>query len=480
MTILKEKIFIYFSLTLYSFLLLFFFSPSTSPLFSNPRIGDSGIFQIIGKGWAEGFIPYLDLWDNKGPLLYLINAIGFLLTGNRYGVFLLQVINLSVALYIIFRIFFLKYNLFISILCTTVVLLWLSNTNLDNNPAEWLLIPLCLSFYFLYKWLADVHKRQLPWGNCITFGATIGCGFLLRFSDCLPLLVSLFLCALYLIYDRRYREVLRYICIGFIGFGIIVLPFVCYFYAKGALQEMWYASFVHNLEYVTHSRFQSYSLYAMGSFVLSYAVYFAAILSGSLIILLHLPSRKIAYIWLTTSAVTLVLIFHTFARGTYGVSSLPLACFVVFQIEELIKSYARAFANFCWGVIVSLVLVVFIFQLSQQLTSNHSTDIAFYKQIEQKIPAEERNSFIGYDVFPDTYYYTSLKPVHRFFITYAVCMGEKDSLIKKIRKEYKQHKAKWVLVRHTRNIFFIEDILQKDYRVEEAYPSMGYTLYRLL
>ena len=147
----SEGIYIFLLMLILSFSYLYVFSTSLSPFYKYPFLYDSGIFQIIGKGWTEGIIPYRDLWDNKGPLLYLINALGFLLTGDKYGVFILQVINLSVALYIIFRIFRLKYNTIISFLCTAVILLWLPNTNLDNNPAEWLLIPLCLSFYFLYK-----------------------------------------------------------------------------------------------------------------------------------------------------------------------------------------------------------------------------------------------------------------------------------------------------------------------------------------
>lgn len=476
----SEGIYIFLLMLILSFSYLYVFSTSLSPFYRYPFLYDSGIFQIIGKGWTEGIIPYRDLWDNKGPLLYLINALGFLLTNNRYGVFILQVINLSIALYIIFRIFRLKYNPTISILCTAIILLWLPNTNLDNNPAEWLLIPLCLSFYFLYKWLRDESTKELSWSSTFVFGVTIGCAFLLRLSDCLPLMVSLFVCVIYLIIDGKWIEIVRYAGICLVGFSIVVLPFVIYFTAIGALQEIWYASFLHNFSYVQNSKFMMQSLYALGSLTLSYAIYIGAILSGLLIIYLRLPSRKTAFVWLVASSITLIFISRVFARSTYGLSSLPLACFVVFQTDELIKSYAQTFANLCRGVIVSLVLVVFIFQLSQQLTSDHSTELAFYKQLEQKIPSEDRNSFIGYDVFPDTYYYTSLKPIHRFFVTYAGCMGEKDSLIKKIRKEYKQHKAKWVLVRHTRNIFFIEDILQKNYRVAEIYPSMGYTLYRLI
>ena len=43
---------------------------STSFLYDNWYPLDSTIYQIIGKGWIEGKIPYVDLWDQKGPFLF--------------------------------------------------------------------------------------------------------------------------------------------------------------------------------------------------------------------------------------------------------------------------------------------------------------------------------------------------------------------------------------------------------------------------
>ena len=37
---------------------------------------DSSMMLYVGKGILEGDIPYLDRWDNKGPLQYLLNAAG--------------------------------------------------------------------------------------------------------------------------------------------------------------------------------------------------------------------------------------------------------------------------------------------------------------------------------------------------------------------------------------------------------------------
>lgn len=472
---------LYFILASFAFLSVF--SPSTSPFFTNPRIGDSGIFQIIGKGWTEGFIPYLDLWDNKGPLLYLLNALGFLITGNKYGVFILQVINLTVALFIIFRLFRQEFNNKLSILLTTLALLWLSNTGLNNNAAEWLLIPICLSFYLLYQWLNNKSDKKLTLYYSIVFGFTIGCGFLLRLSDCLPLVIALLAIAVSMVFKGEWKEVLKHSLICVASFTATLIPFVIYFSVKGALLDMWEASFAHNLEYVMGSTFQSFSLYAIGSFVLSFFNYIGVVLTGLLVILLRLPSRKKAWVWLITSIVTLLFIFHTYAKGTYGLSSLPLFCIVIFQTRDLLHHIPGIFEKICWGGIAVSLLVVFVFQTWQTLEYDNKPDphYEFYKYLEHRIPTEDHQSFLAYNMWPDIYYYTDFKPTHRFFICVPTYLqGENDSLVDLIRKDYCEKKAKWILVRHSGYPLMIKDILERNYRVEKDYPRGGYTLYRLL
>ncbi|MDR1691830.1 MAG: hypothetical protein LBR72_00575, partial [Oscillospiraceae bacterium] len=54
----------------YAFLLLLFCTKS-SPLFPVNDWYDANVYFTMGKGLFNGFVPYVDLIDNKGPLLYL-------------------------------------------------------------------------------------------------------------------------------------------------------------------------------------------------------------------------------------------------------------------------------------------------------------------------------------------------------------------------------------------------------------------------
>ena len=63
---------------------------------------DSSVFMAFGKGIAHGLRPYLDLYDNKGPMIFYINALGYLL-GGRNGVFALQVLFMAGVFELIWR-----------------------------------------------------------------------------------------------------------------------------------------------------------------------------------------------------------------------------------------------------------------------------------------------------------------------------------------------------------------------------------------
>jgi len=51
------------------------------PLFNAPFERDQGLYGVIARGWLQGAVPYRDLWDNKGPMLFLWYMAAFKLLG---------------------------------------------------------------------------------------------------------------------------------------------------------------------------------------------------------------------------------------------------------------------------------------------------------------------------------------------------------------------------------------------------------------
>lgn len=79
---------------------------------------DANAFFTVGKSWFNGVLPYKELFEQKGPLLYLIYGLGYLISNKTFhGVFILEVLSFTVFLYYLHKIFNLyfeeKYSLFL-------------------------------------------------------------------------------------------------------------------------------------------------------------------------------------------------------------------------------------------------------------------------------------------------------------------------------------------------------------------------------
>ena len=66
---------------------------------------DGNAFFTMGKGMFNGKVPYKDLFEQKGLLLYLIYGIGYLISHDTFlGVYLLEVISYTIFGYFLFKI----------------------------------------------------------------------------------------------------------------------------------------------------------------------------------------------------------------------------------------------------------------------------------------------------------------------------------------------------------------------------------------
>ena len=57
--------------------------------FVNAPGRDSGAFLYVAKGILDGEMPYINRWDHKGPLTYIINVAGIVIS-DVWGIWLVQ------------------------------------------------------------------------------------------------------------------------------------------------------------------------------------------------------------------------------------------------------------------------------------------------------------------------------------------------------------------------------------------------------
>lgn len=63
---------------------------------------DSAVFRYAGNAILDGQVPYLDFFDHKGPLIYLINAFGLYISKWR-GIWLLEFVAIFISFLFIYK-----------------------------------------------------------------------------------------------------------------------------------------------------------------------------------------------------------------------------------------------------------------------------------------------------------------------------------------------------------------------------------------
>ena len=67
-------------------------------------LSDRAWFTLCGKSWMSGLTPYVDFTDSKGPLLWLLYGLGYLISPHSlHGMFLFEVPAYWATFYILYR-----------------------------------------------------------------------------------------------------------------------------------------------------------------------------------------------------------------------------------------------------------------------------------------------------------------------------------------------------------------------------------------
>ena len=98
----KNKVYIFF--TVYALLLMFLCTKS-SPLYVFNDWDDANAYFTVGKSIMNGVVPYKELFEHKGPYLYVFYGIGYLIHNTGfYGIFALQCLSMFLLLIFCYKI----------------------------------------------------------------------------------------------------------------------------------------------------------------------------------------------------------------------------------------------------------------------------------------------------------------------------------------------------------------------------------------
>lgn len=455
--------------------LLFLSSHVTSPIYNESGY-DSQVFIFMGRNILAGGIPYKDLFDHKGPILYLFQVLGLSIYDNREGVFIIQAIVWFCSLLFLYR----GLRKIFSLRCTLISILFVKLTfglftyDSGNISEEYMVMFVSGAFYaFVSSLYTRDSLRERIYSMII--GLCFAGVFFIRINDSISQFAAFPL--IWLIESVRNGETIKFLSkffYGFLGFCIVAIPILGYFYYNDALYDLFVGIYLFNAKYAE-------GIYGLLSGILStqrfYFVFFPILLC--VIVFLFLGKslskdksidRKILSLLLSVLFFSLLLIGQ---RNYIHYYQILVPCYVYLIAYAI--NYLKVRSVFLRTLIFSLLIFFFYhsarrgignpyYAFKQKITL--SRIYSEMKTLGQKVPSDERGSIYMYDTQRASYYFfyvNKLLPMNHALIidAYKIFPAYFTDDMEILKK-----KPKWIIKSvSNKNDSIVLHKLQSDYSV---------------
>ncbi len=214
---------------------------------------DANSYFTVGKCIFRGFVPYRDLFDQKGIMLYFIYGLASLISHTTFrGVFLMEIIAAAFALLAILRIYqlFLEPRTFPYILTPITGAVIYSTFNFYwGGSAEEFLFPFIMwGMYLSLKYFRTVYPEPMDYKTVLFGGLLAGCVFNIKFNS-----LGFFIAWMLMVFIADIlgeRMVLNAFvsCFVFLG-GMLAatIPWIIYFGVNRAIGDWMYVYIYKNV-----------------------------------------------------------------------------------------------------------------------------------------------------------------------------------------------------------------------------------------
>ncbi|MCR4671133.1 MAG: hypothetical protein K5643_08080 [Saccharofermentans sp.] len=451
----------------------------TSPFYKGELELDSAIFVYIAERMHDGKVPYLDLFDHKGPALYFLEYAGTFL--GKTGIWLILTLSLALsALLIIFtvRLFFprlitqysaafftlMTSELFVSLFC-------------GGNYTETLALPaICYAFFVFSGFLI---RGQYKSRDIILLGASFMYVLMLRANMISVWIVYVPVVIIHFIIKKQFSRFLS--CTGLFAAGALLtaIPYIIYSCVTSSFTDYmryyWRFNFVY-----TGSTYDSITAEGNLLYFLIVIIPVALILIISLFKGLKNRAYVINLIFIALSLITAFISARPYSH--YVIPVLPAMILpAAFMAETIFSARIPVLHEFdpktvlVPGIICSVGLCFFAVTHAMTMTGSEHIMTPDEKELAEYIENESTSGddilFVG---FPCTYYLSFDRSTgNKFFYQYPVTLSEE--LNDEFFGEISETRSSLLIINNGE--FYGNTPLHKlNAALEKQLPSLGYTL----
>ncbi|WP_185752401.1 hypothetical protein [Butyrivibrio sp. AE2032] len=214
---------------------------------------DANSYLTVGKCIFRGFVPYRDLFDQKGIMLYFIYGLASLISATTFrGVFVMEIIAAFFSLLAILKIYqlFLEPRTFPYILTPiTGAVIYSSRNFYWGGSAEEFLFPFILwGMYLSVKHFRRNYPKSMDYGTVLVGGILAGCVLNIKFNS-LGFFFGWMAVVFFadLIGDRNIPKAIISCFVFLGGMLLATIPWIIYFGIHGAIGDWLYVYIYKNV-----------------------------------------------------------------------------------------------------------------------------------------------------------------------------------------------------------------------------------------
>lgn len=381
----KQKIYLLLFLVGISIIFLLIGTKS-SPLYATNDWTDANASFTMGKSMMHGKILYKDIFNQKGPLIYTMHGIAYLLSNKSFiGVFYFEVLFFTIFLFFSFKLFRIYLSKKHSLLGVPVIsFLIINNESFSHgdSPEQFCVTFLMISLYYLIKHLNSKYNNPMDPKVIILNGFIAGCVLWMKYSLLGFWIGWILVITIVSIKKKNYKNIIYLNLYFILGIMFATIPFIIYFGANNALYEWFDSYFLVNLDqYSQHSTFWKKFIFIIkksGS-GLKRDILFAIIsLFGIFMVLFSNFYFKNIWkkVYLLLPFVLLVITIYSGGRSYiyYFLLISPISIFGIINLMKLLKNkwlnqFIDTKKSYVHTSILTFILLIYT------LLFNHNTDM---------------------------------------------------------------------------------------------------------
>lgn len=455
----------------------------SSPIYPLNDWVDVNCFFTMGRGILDGMVPYRDLYEQKGPVLYFVYAIIALFSRDSYfGVYLLEVVTYGLFLYFSGKLAQLYLGssrvvyFLVAVLAASVVTSWSFS---HGGSVEQL--SLFIFVYGMYSVLHALHeKRELSFREALLNGIFASILLWVKYTMLGFYLGLVLFVLIWYLTDTSLRHKLPAVIGQFLlGTCIVSAIVFIYFALHGALGDLFTVYFYDNIflyaEQINGSRLES--LLTCLESAIDYNPNYSWMITSGIFWLFFKRDNH----W--KAGLMALLCFVGLTVGTYWPGKpwdyygLVFAAFCIFGLiiwvdflhsTKLFDLWHRLMPKHVISLVVAMVLLMSVL-LSGTLQENQNLYLSKYKKEDtvqyrfaQTIQTVENATLLNYGFLDGGFYFASgATPSCRYFCYFninppemwedqnaCIANGETDFIVTRQYKleQYGVDSSKYVLV----------------------------------